>query len=50
MRTYSAAIERCPQTGPFAGFVPGRPGAHAQGATLDEPTRNQVLAMPATPT
>jgi predicted RNase H-like HicB family nuclease len=48
MRTYSAAIERCPQTGPFAGFAPGRPGAHAQGAT--EPNRNQALAIPATST
>jgi predicted RNase H-like HicB family nuclease len=36
MRTYSAVIERCPQTKLFVGFVPGFPGAHSQGMTLDE--------------
>lgn len=47
MRTYSAVIERCPQTGMFVGFVPGFPGAHSQGETLDELNRNlqEVIAM-----
>ncbi len=47
MKTYSAVIERCPQTNLFVGFVPGFPGAHAQGETLDELHRNlqEVIAM-----
>jgi predicted RNase H-like HicB family nuclease len=47
MRIYSAVIERCPQTGLFVGFVPGFAGAHAQGETLDELSRNlqEVIAM-----
>lgn len=47
MRTYSAVIERCPETKLFVGFVPGFPGAHAQGATLEELNRNlqEVIAM-----
>jgi predicted RNase H-like HicB family nuclease len=47
MKVYSAVIERCPQTGLFVGFVPGFPGAHSQGETLDEVTRNlhDVIAM-----
>ena len=47
MRVYSAVIERCPQTGLFVGFVPGFPGAHSQGETLDEVNHNlhDVIAM-----
>jgi predicted RNase H-like HicB family nuclease len=47
MRTYSAVIERCPQTKLFVGFVPGFPGAHSQGATLDEVNHNlqEVIEM-----
>jgi predicted RNase H-like HicB family nuclease len=47
MRTYTAVIERCPQTGLFVGFVPGFPGAHSQGETLDELNANlrEVIAM-----
>ena len=40
MKVYSAVIERCPQTGLFVGFVPGFPGAHTQGETLDEVNHN----------
>lgn len=36
MRTYMAVIERCPETGLYVGYVPGFPGAHSQGATIDE--------------
>ena len=36
MRTYTAIVERCPETNLFVGYVPGFPGAHSQGATLDE--------------
>jgi predicted RNase H-like HicB family nuclease len=36
MRTYTAVIERDRDTGLFVGYVPGWPGAHSQGASLDE--------------
>jgi predicted RNase H-like HicB family nuclease len=47
MKVYSAVIERDPQTGLFVGFVPGFPGAHSQGATLDELNQNlqEVISM-----
>lgn len=47
MRTFTAIVERCPDTGLFVGYVPGWPGAHSQGATreeLDEHLR-EVVAM-----
>jgi predicted RNase H-like HicB family nuclease len=47
VKIYSAAIERDPDTGLFVGFVPGFPGAHSQGATLDELNANlrEVISM-----
>ena len=47
MKIYSAVIERDPDTGLFVGFVPGFPGAHSQGATLDELNANlrEVISM-----
>ena len=47
MKVYSAVIERCPQTELFVGFVPGFPGAHTQGETLDELNHNlqEVITM-----
>jgi len=47
MRTYTAVIERCPETQLFVGYVPGFPGAHSQGKTLDELRQNleEVIAM-----
>jgi predicted RNase H-like HicB family nuclease len=47
LKTYSAVIERDPDTRLFVGFVPGFPGAHSQGATLDELNANlrEVIAM-----
>ena len=47
MRSYAAVIERDPHTGLFVGFVPGFPGAHSQGETLDELDLNlqEVIAM-----
>ncbi len=47
MKTYSAVIERCAHTKLFVDFVPGFPGAHSQGATLDEVNHNlqEVIAM-----
>jgi len=47
MKTYTAVVERCPDTKLFVGFIPGFPGAHSQGATQEELTRNlrEVVAM-----
>ena len=47
MRNFSAVIERDPDTGLFVGHVPGFPGAHSQGVTLDELNTNlrEVIAM-----
>jgi predicted RNase H-like HicB family nuclease len=47
MRVFSAVIERCPDTGLFVSYVPGFPGAHSQGETLDELQRNlaEVIGM-----
>lgn len=47
MRTFSAVIERCPDTGLLVGYVPGFPGAHSQAGSLDELQANlqEVIAM-----
>lgn len=47
MRSYTAVIERCSDTGLYVGYVPGFPGAHSQGETLDELNRNlkEVLEL-----
>lgn len=47
MRTFTAVIERDPDTGLFVGYVPGWPGAHSQGASVDELRTNleEVVAM-----
>ena len=36
MRTYTAVIEKDQDTSLYVGYVPGFPGAHSQGDTLDE--------------
>lgn len=36
MKTFSAYVEWDPETRLYVGIVPGIPGAHTQGATLDE--------------
>ena len=47
MRTYTAVVERCSETGLYVGYVPGFPGAHSQGETLDELNVNlrEVIAL-----
>ena len=47
MRTFTAVIERCPDSGLYVGYVPGFAGAHSQGNTLDELQENlrEVIAM-----
>lgn len=44
---YTAVVERCPDTGLYVGYVPGFPGAHSQGETLDELNANlkEVIVM-----
>jgi predicted RNase H-like HicB family nuclease len=36
MHTFNVIVERDPDTGVLVGSVPGWPGAHSQGETLDE--------------
>lgn len=47
MRSYTAVIERCPDTKLYIGYVPGFPGAHSQGETLEELHQNlqEVISM-----
>jgi predicted RNase H-like HicB family nuclease len=47
MRTFNIVVERDPKTRLYVGSVPGWPGAHSQGATLDELEKNlsEVIAM-----
>lgn len=47
MRSFNAVIERDSQTGIYGGYVPGWPGAHSQGDTIDELRENlqEVVAM-----
>lgn len=47
MKTFTAVIEKCPQTGLFIGFIPGMPGAHSQAESLDELNHNlqEVVTM-----
>lgn len=47
MHVFTAVIERCPDTDLYVGYVPGFPGAHSQGQTLDELNANlkEVISM-----
>jgi predicted RNase H-like HicB family nuclease len=47
VRTFTAVIERDSDTGLYTGYVPGFPGAHSQGESLDELQANlgEVIAM-----
>ncbi|MDW7709472.1 MAG: type II toxin-antitoxin system HicB family antitoxin [Deferrisomatales bacterium] len=47
MRTYTAVVEKCSDTGLYVGYVPGFPGAHSQGETMDELGENlkEVIEM-----
>jgi predicted RNase H-like HicB family nuclease len=47
MRSYTAVVERDAETGLYVGYVPGFPGAHSQGETLDELHQNlqEVVEM-----
>ena len=47
MRSYNFVVERDPETSLLVGYVPGWPGAHSQGADVDELQRNlrEVIEM-----
>ena len=47
MRIFNMVVELDPQTGLYVGHVPGWPGAHSQGGTLDELQANlrEVVEM-----
>ncbi|MBI4771162.1 MAG: type II toxin-antitoxin system HicB family antitoxin [Chloroflexi bacterium] len=47
MKTFTAYVEFDPETNLYVGIVPGIPGAHSQGASLDELQRNmkEVLEL-----
>ena len=36
MQSFTAVVERDADTGIYVGHVPGWPGAHSQGASVDE--------------
>jgi predicted RNase H-like HicB family nuclease len=40
MKTYTAVVEKDAETNLYVGWIPGFPGAHSQGETLDELNRN----------
>ena len=47
MHAYTAVVECCADTQLYVGHVPGFPGAHSQGGTLDELHANlqEAIAM-----
>lgn len=47
MRTFTAIVQRDSDTNLYVGYVPGFPGAHSQGETLDELQENlrEVIEM-----
>ncbi|MFB2918237.1 MULTISPECIES: type II toxin-antitoxin system HicB family antitoxin [Aerosakkonema] len=46
-KTFTAIVERDPDTKLYVGYVPGFPGAHSQGETLEELQENlrEVIEM-----
>ncbi|MBD2184078.1 type II toxin-antitoxin system HicB family antitoxin [Planktothrix sp. FACHB-1355] len=47
MKIFTAIVERDPDTKLYVGYVPGFPGAHSQGETLEELQENlrEVIEM-----
>ncbi len=47
MKVFTAVIEKCSETEMYVGYVPGFPGAHSQGESLDELNANlrEVIEM-----
>ena len=42
MKKYIYIIEKCAETNLYVGYIPGFPGAHSQGETLDELSENML--------
>ena len=40
--TYSIVIEKCKETNFYVGHIPGFPGAHSQGVTIEELRQNMI--------
>jgi predicted RNase H-like HicB family nuclease len=47
MKTFTAIVEKDPETQLYVGYILGFPGAHSQGETLDELQENlrEVIEM-----
>lgn len=47
MRSYTAIVDRCQDTGLYMGFIPGFQGAHTQAETLAQLNTNlrEVIEM-----
>lgn len=47
MRTFTAVVEKDRETNLYVGYVPGFPGAHSQGASIEELRANlrEVIEM-----
>ena len=47
MKSFTAVVEKCADTGLYVGYVPGFPGAHSQSGSLDELKVNleEVISM-----
>ena len=47
MKSFTAVIEKDAQTDIYVGYVPGWPGAHSQGDTVEELRNNlaEVISM-----
>jgi len=47
IKNFTAVIEKCPDTNLYIGHIPGFPGAHSQGETIDELNENlkEVVKM-----
>jgi predicted RNase H-like HicB family nuclease len=47
MKTYTAIVERCTETGLYVGYISGFSGAHTQAESLDKLNQNlkEVIEM-----
>ena len=47
MKTFTAVVEKCAETGLYVGYVPGFSGAHSQGDSLNDLNENlkEVIEM-----
>lgn len=47
MQSFTAVVEHCSDSSRYVGYVPGFPGAHSQGGTLEELNDNlkEVISL-----